>query len=130
MIEILPVIPINSKSTTFRPFDEFQENYTTLVSKSSGIRKNNLVRVLCTRCHFCTPPKTKKIIVKYTFNRAQKVNKTCENTTCVSRDCHPCRWKLAMVLVNKHPKRSCHMASIDVLSSLVCSNEFCFRVLI
>ena len=46
------------------------------------MRKNNLVWVLCTRCHFCTP---KKIIVKHTFNRAQKVNKTCDITTCVSR---------------------------------------------
>ena len=80
-----------------QPCDEFQENYTTLVLRYSAMRKNYLVRVPCTRCHFCTSPLTKKIIAKHTFNQAQNVNKTWEITTCVSRDCPPWYWAVKHV---------------------------------
>ena len=73
-----------------QPCGDIQENYITLVWNLSAIRKSSLVWVLCTMWHSWKPPKNRKIIVKRTLNRAKKLNKTCEITTCVSRDWPPC----------------------------------------
>ena len=97
-IENLRVIPFNSNSWTLRRIS--RELYQPSL-KYSFMRKNILVLVLCTRCHFCTAPNTKNIMVKHTLSSSQKVDKTNSmnlypptkgyfRETCKSQNINPC----------------------------------------